>query len=90
MMDLSRWSERFTVEQRRQTLLAESVTGAGQRLRVSTYTERPAGSEDSLKQSEAALNRKLAPGKGGRAKKRRQEEMHDFSAQTNLFAGGAA
>jgi len=90
MMDLSTWRERFTVEQWRQTLLAESVTEAEQRLRVSTYTGRPAGSEEFVKQAEAALNRKLAPGKGGRPRKHVQEQTHDSSAEANLFAGSAA
>jgi hypothetical protein len=90
MMNLSTWRERFTVAQWRQTLLAESVTEAEQRLRVSTYTGRPAGSEEFVKQAEAALNRKLAPGKGGRPRKHVQEQTHDSSAEANLFAGSAA
>lgn len=90
MMDLSAWRERFTVEQWRQTLLEESVTEAERRLRVSTYTGRPAGSEEFVKQAEAALNRKLAPGKGGRPRKHVQEQTHDSSAEANLLAGGVA
>ncbi|MCE5307873.1 MAG: hypothetical protein LLG20_09520 [Acidobacteriales bacterium] len=90
MMDLSSWRERFTAEQWRQTLLGESVTEAEQRLRVSTYTGRPAGSEEFVKQAEAALNRKLAPGKGGRPKKQVQEQTYDSSAEANLLAGGVA
>ncbi|MEN6602483.1 MAG: hypothetical protein ABFD86_08685 [Bryobacteraceae bacterium] len=72
MMDLSTWCECFTVEQRRQTLLAESVTEAERRLQASTYTGRPAGSVEFVKQAEVALKRKLAPGKGCRPKKDRQ------------------
>jgi putative transposase len=83
-LDLSSWRERFTAEQWLIMLSTRCPDEAEERLRKSTYTGRPAGDESFVARAEAALQRKLAPGKGGRPKKVAQDE----GGQTVLFASG--
>ena len=65
-LDFAPWRERFSSEQWHSALLAESVTEADQRLRASTYTGRPIGTEAFVQHAESVLNRPLKPRKGGR------------------------
>ena len=69
LLDLAGWGERFTADQWRDMLSAGSMPEAELRLRVSTYTGRPAGADDFVARAEAALSRKLVAGKGGRPRK---------------------
>jgi putative transposase len=64
-LDLEIWQERFTAEEWRVMLAAESLSEAEDALRARTYTGRPAGTEEFVRQAEETLSRALRPRKGG-------------------------
>jgi putative transposase len=68
-LDVGDWSATFTAEDWRMYLSSSELSEAELRLRVNTYTGRPAGSAAFLARAEAALSRRLEPKKGGRPRK---------------------
>jgi len=86
-LDLHTWHTRFTAEQWRQVLASPSMAEAELRLRASTYTGRPAGSDDFVTYAETALDRRLKPAKGGRPRKPPGTPATSFGEQAKLFAG---
>ncbi len=57
---------KFTQEQWDLYLKADTFSEAEQKVRASTYTGRPVGSLEFVKEAESMLGRTLAPKKGGR------------------------
>jgi len=68
-LDAGEWRAMFTAEDWRTCLVSSEWTEAELRLRINTYTGRPAGSAAFLAKAEAALCRRLEPKKGGRPRK---------------------
>jgi len=68
-LEVSAWSARFTPEDWREYLRSSELTEAELRLRINTYTGRPAGSAAFVARAEATLCRCLGPKKGGRPRK---------------------
>jgi hypothetical protein len=63
------WSVTFAPEDWRTYLDSSDLTEAELRLRINTYTGRPAGSAAFIARAEATLCRRLEPRKGGRPPK---------------------
>jgi putative transposase len=68
-LDVGDWRATFTAEDWRSYLGSAELTEAELRLRINTYTGRPAGSAAFLARAEATLCRRLEPRKGGRPRK---------------------
>ena len=67
---------------------AETFGEAEAALRINTYSGRPLGTEAFVERLEAALGRKLRPGKGGRPKAKSAEATAAGSQQGILFPEG--
>jgi len=68
-LDVGHWRAVFTADDWRGYLASAELTEAELRLRINTYTGRPAGSAAFLARAEATLCRRLEPKKGGRPRK---------------------
>lgn len=65
-LDLGAWRSRFTPQEWRDYLDAETFGEAEAALRLNTYNGRPLGTDNFVERMEAELGRRLRPRKGGR------------------------
>ena len=81
-LDMQRWSQRWTVESWRAFLEAGETEADRTALRRSTRTGRPLGSEEFIAALEQTAQRRLAPQKGGRPRKRIADKSKKDSSST--------
>jgi putative transposase len=86
-LSLDTWSARFTCDQWRLYLAADTLTEADRALRQNTYSGRPLGSAEFVAGGEAVLGRRLHAAKPGRPAKCEDLAFRAAAAQASLFDG---
>ena len=70
LIDLTPWSERWTLDEWGEFLSATEFERESEAIRRSTHSGRPLGSPQFVERLEASLSRPLLPRQGGRPKKK--------------------